>query len=305
MSAFGGRLQRKLFNNLKLERTVYTFMTEEGSMSQWIQDNLRIIISIGIVILLVFAIYSYSKRNSRVNVIVDDSQIEEVAVNGETVGDDEINKIIAEINDEDTTKATSETTPSEKTGAEDAAKAQAEADRIALEKKQAEEKKIQEETARAAQIEQEKKEAQQRADEEARIALEKKQAEEKKMQEEIAATETKQPARDVVQEIIESRTEQKDGVVSTTAVRGDSATTLARKALAEYMTKNNITDLSGSHKIYIEDYLRKHQNVTRIYPGTEMQFTQAMIDEAITKSRTLTDAQIANLDKYARRVKNL
>lgn len=304
MSAIGGRLQRKLFNNLKLERMVYTFMTENGSTSQWIQDNLRIIISTGIVILLVFAIYSYSQRNSRVNVVVDDSQIEEVATNGETTGDDEINKIIAEINDENI----AETAPAQETSqeptpepAEDTAQvteatndAAAETERIAR-----------------IQMDQEQQEALQRAKEEARVAAEKKQEElrvakeQEQTEQQTPETEDQQPARDVVQEIINSQKQQTEGVIVVTAVYGDSATTLARKALAEYSSQKNITDLTGAHKIYIEDYLRKHHSVIRIYPGTEMQFTHAMIEEAIAQSRTLTEAELANLDKYAQRVSNL
>lgn len=267
-------------------------MTEEGNMSQWIQDNLRIIISTGIVILLVFAIYSYSKRNSRIDVVVDDSQIEEVTANGDSSNDNEINKIIAEINDEDKTSvpSASDTSAHENEKANTIAAQKAENERIAQE--------------RAAQ---EKREAEQRAAEEARIAMEKQQAEQKAAAEKKAAEDAaaKQPARDVVQEIIASQTQQKDGVVAVTAIHGDSATTLARKALAEYMTKNNISELTGAHKIYIEDYLRKHNNIARVYPGTEMQFTNTLIDQAIAQSRTLTEAQLAHLDTYARRVKNL
>lgn len=270
-------------------------MTEENNVSNWFQDNLRIIISVGIVILLVFAIYSYSNRNSRTDVVVDDSQIEEVAM---TAGEDssEINEIIDEIKDEEEAPATEESVEEVVTEVESAETVEAQehaeqkaheaAQKVAEEQRLALEKKVEEERLAREQAEQEEREAAQKA------------VEDKKEEE-------RRTAKDVVREVIESRSQQRTGVVATVAVSGDSMTTLARKAAAEYAKRNNVTDLTASHKVYIEDYLRKLQSPRRINPGTEMEFTEAQINEAIERSRALTDAQLKNLEKYAQNISSL
>jgi len=241
-------------------------MTEENSMSDWFQDNLRIIISVGIVILLVFAIYSYSKRNSRVDVVVDDSQIEEVAMTAGNESDAEINEIIDEIKDEKTTPTDTDLVD---TITEDKATEQ-------IERKHAEE----EASTIAAKVEMTKE------------------AEKQK----VAVEQEKQSAKDVVKEVIESRSRQKEGVTVIVAFPGDSKTTMARKAAAEYMTANNISGLTPAHKIYIEDYIQKATNTNGIHPGTKLEFSNTLIDSAIENSRTLTSVQLSNLDKYAQNV---
>ncbi len=272
LSAHGGRLQRKLFNNLKLERTVLYTMTEENNVSNWIQDNLRIIISIGIVLLLVFAIYSYSKRNARTGVIVDDSQINEVAMTA-TNNNDEINQIIDEIKDDTKQEIAVTTTTPEPEGKG------VEAPKTVAQEQPPTEVKTEEVPAVVA-------------------------------EEKSAKTDTvpvkEETAKDVVREVIESHTEQpKDGVIKIVAVRGDSATTLARKAAADYISKNNISSITPAHKIYIEDYLRKAQQARQIHPGTEMSFTNAAIAEAVAKSQNLTEKQLSHLDTYAKHVSQL
>lgn len=234
-------------------------MTEENSMSNWFQDNLRIIISIGIVVLLVFAIYSYSKRNSRTDIVVDDSQIEEVAMTAEDEGDAEINEIIDEIKDE-------------------------EADKVAIgqeDLKESTQKYVQDE---AGQVAQEKETAKKVADE--KTAMEQEQKSEK----------------DAEREVIESRSAQKEGVTVVVAISGDSKTTMARKAAAEYITANNISGLTPAHKIYIEDYIQKATSANSIHSGAQLDFSNALINSAIEKSRTLTSDQLSNLDKYAQNV---
>jgi len=241
-------------------------MTEENSMSDWFQDNLRIIISIGIVALLVFAIYSYSKRNSRMDVVVDDSQIEEVAMTSTDEGNTEINEIIDEIKDEELDK-------------EDAI-----SENVATE---------QAETQEA---------AQQRAEDEAQQVAQEKEMARKAEEEKAVIDQEQQSAKDVVKEVIESRSRQKEGVTVVVAVPGDSKTTMARKAAAEYMTANNISGLTPAHKIYIEDYIQKATNASGINSGTELDFSNTLINSAIENSRTLTSNQLGNLDKYAQNV---
>lgn len=87
------------------------------------------------------------------------------------------------------------------------------------------------------------------------------------------------------------------------AERGNGTTHLARRALAHYLEKNTDSSLTAEHKVYIEDYLRKnipHQGV--LAAGTSVDFSKALISQAIEKSKTLNDKQLQNLKKYSARV---
>lgn len=293
-------------------------MTEENNASNWFQDNLRIIISVGIVILLVFAIYSYSKRNSRTDVVVDDSQIEEIAMTAGESSNDEINEIIDEIRDDQEKTEEAEVVTNEIDASEITEAIAEEAEQAAKEEAERKAQEIAEKARVAAEqrAEQEQAEREAAAAEEARLAEEEKMAQEQAEREAAAAEETKrreeesQKAEDIVREVIESRstqqqTQQKDGVVVVVAVHGDSMTTLARKAAKDYINRNNAGDLTPSHKIYIEDYLRKKQSSRNINVNTEMEFAEADIAEAIERSRALTDAQLNNLARYAKNVPTL
>lgn len=91
-----------------------------------------------------------------------------------------------------------------------------------------------------------------------------------------------------------------------TAVRGDSRTTLARKAVRDYLEKNADSSLTAEHKIYIEDYLQKRiGGKTRILVGEQLTFSNEMIKESIEKSKTLNEQQLQNLKQYSSRVSNL
>ncbi len=90
------------------------------------------------------------------------------------------------------------------------------------------------------------------------------------------------------------------------AGRGDSVTTLARKATKEYLEKNSVSDLTKEHKIYIEDYIRKHVgHVGRVGIGTKIEFSKDLIREAIEASQKLTDKQLDHLKIYSSRVSGL
>lgn len=181
--------------------------TEKGKASQWLQDNLRIIISILIVILIAGGIYSYSKR-SQVSSPTDQTAQENIqqGENGNT-------------NSQGNTAAPA-TTGGQKVSA--------------------------------------------------------------------AATS---------QETSTSFVE--------TAGRGDSQTTLARRALANYLEKNPDSSLTAEHKIYIEDFLRKNVPPKRTFVGTSVEFSKDLIQNAITKSKTLNQHQLQNLHKFAVRVPSL
>lgn len=189
----------------------------EGT-NNWLRDNLRIIISIIIVVAIAGGVYSYSKRNQ--------------------VSTDQSDKV----------------TTSEQ----------------AAEKEKNVEIQKNEEGAASSQEEQ-----QETAD-----------------QKKIAAS----PA----------TSQETEGSFIETAGKGDGQTHLARRALANYLEKNPDSELTAEHKIYIEDYLRKHSGYKgRIYVGTSVEFSKDLVSKAIEGSKSLNDKQLNNLHKYAVRVPSL
>lgn len=185
-------------------------ITEEGSdhqmsTTQWIQDNLRIIISILIVVVIAGGIYSYSNRGEEMN--PDEQQVAQ----------------------EESTDATSE----------------------------------------------------------------------------AETTEVSESTSDTKVAPVASSQETENSFIET-AGKGDGSTHLARRALANYLEKNQDSTLTAEHKIYIEDYLRK--NVSHkggVYVGTSIEFNNNLIQDAIAKSKTLNEKQLTNLHKYAVRVPSL
>jgi hypothetical protein len=93
-----------------------------------------------------------------------------------------------------------------------------------------------------------------------------------------------------------------DAAFIETAVKGQGLTHLARNAAANYLEKNPDSALTAEHKIYIEDYLRKHVAQTHVKAGTSVEFSKTLVQEAITKSKTLTPGQLNNLKQYSARV---
>ena len=187
---------------------------EQGTMKQWLQDNLRIIISIIIVIAIAGGIYSYSKRTA-----TPEEQTKQTAITEELGSTSEQGA---------TTQQPSESgkiTPEKSTG---------------------------------------------------------------------STTTTQVTSQETEKSFIE------------TAVKGDSSTKLARRALANYLEKNPDSELTPEHKIYIEDYLRKHVSFKgKVFIGTSVEFSKELVKEAITKSKTLNDSQLKNLHKYSVRVPSL
>jgi len=204
-----------------------------GKVKNWIQDNIRIIISVLIVIVIAGGIYSYSNRTQEI--VYDDK----LALEDEFTIDEE---------DEENT-----------------------------EEKTVEEENQPTETEEEVQINEEPAEA-------------------------ITETETKVET-ESKPEIISQETE--DSFIET-AVAGDGKTHLARKALASYLEKNNDSELTAEHKIYIEDFLRKNVNDSGgVNSGDQISFSKNLIKDAVEKSKTLTDKQLKNLEKYSARVSSL
>lgn len=87
-----------------------------------------------------------------------------------------------------------------------------------------------------------------------------------------------------------------------TAGKGEGKTHLARRALANYLEKNPDSTLTKEHKIYIEDYLRKHVAGKGVAIGSSTEFSKDLIAGAIELSKKLSDKQLNNLKKYSARV---
>ena len=86
------------------------------------------------------------------------------------------------------------------------------------------------------------------------------------------------------------------------ATKGDGTTHLARRALAHYLEKNPDSSLSGEHKVYIEDYLRKHAAQKWIQPGHSVEFSKAEIKTAIESSKNLNEYQLNHLKQFSHKV---
>lgn len=192
---------------------------ESNGMKQWFRDNLRIIISVLIVVIIAGGIYSYSKRT------------EAPSSSNQTENSDILDKISG--NEE------SQGTP-------------------------------------AANTDQNKQ------------------------------VQGQQPGKTGTSTSSVATSQETDNSFIETAAKGDSKTTLARRALANYLEKNSDSTLTAEHKIYIEDYLRRRvANKGSVRIGNSVEFGKSLIQEAITKSKSLNDRQLKNLHKYALRVPSL
>lgn len=200
-----------------------------GQTKNWFQDNIRIILSVLIVVAIAAGIYSYSKRTDE-GLLAEDAMLEEMGEEIAAMEEDE--NPVTIIGEEDT--------------------------------------------------------------EEAEVVEEMKE-EEQPEEVEIIPTETQT-----------SISEESNEAFIETAARGDSRTTLARKALRNYLEKNNDSSLTAEHKIYIEDYLRKNVAFAGgVNPGTTISFSKNLIKDSIEKAKNLSESQLKNLEKYSQRVSNL
>ncbi len=104
---------------------------------------------------------------------------------------------------------------------------------------------------------------------------------------------------------ISNDNQQKDGAITVTADYGESLTHLARKATAQYISENNVENLTPAHKIYIEDTLQKNVLNKTVTPGTSVSFSNNSISSAINSANSLNDYQLQNLNSYANHVSGL
>lgn len=93
--------------------------------------------------------------------------------------------------------------------------------------------------------------------------------------------------------------EKTDSAYVETAVHGDSLTTLSRKAATRYLASNDVGyQVTNEHRIYIEDYLRKHAAKHPVTIGSQQTVSFELIKQAVESAHQLNDKQLHNLTKY-------
>jgi hypothetical protein len=213
-----------------------------GKVKNWIQDNIRIIISVLIVVAIAGGIYSYSNR-------------------GQAPSEEEL-ALEEEFNMENQEEGSSE------------------------------------EGSQEGDTEAEQEEEEQQDQEE--------QVEPESEDVKVDTQEQKEDTQEDSQPTSDSISQETEDAFIETAVAGDSRTTLARKALKSYLEKNQDSELTPEHKIYIEDYLRKNVDYAGgVNIGSQMTFSKNLIKDAVEKSKTLNENQLENLKKYSAMVSNL
>lgn len=87
------------------------------------------------------------------------------------------------------------------------------------------------------------------------------------------------------------------------AQRGQSITKLARITTKRYIDANSSEQgLTNEQKIYVEDYLKDQIQRKPLAVGAEVTFSKDAVRKGVEASKKLTDAQLKNLQKYARNV---
>lgn len=87
------------------------------------------------------------------------------------------------------------------------------------------------------------------------------------------------------------------------AEQGEGITHLARKALKEYLSENSQDfEITPEHKIYIEDYIVKKIGGEWLKLGETLEISGNLLDEAITRSESLSPEQLENLVQYSQLV---
>lgn len=115
----------------------------------------------------------------------------------------------------------------------------------------------------------------------------------------------KGPSSSSVETEKQSQSYKTEGGINIEVSRGDSLTTLARKVTAQYISENNVEDLTPAHKIYIEDYLQKKEKNKTVNVGDSVSFSNDSINLAIQSAKSLNARQLQHLNIYANHVKGL
>lgn len=228
--------------------------------TNWVQDSLQAIIVIILTLLiLAFVIYSYAKKSTNKDAIVDDS-----STNGEVIA-----QIPANENENNSDEVnTSGEDNSNETNFENNSD-------------QSSENSEQEEGIIYRVFQNDKQDTENDADR------------------------SKESATESVETENQAQQQGSEGEITMTAGYGDSLTVLARRATAQYISENDVQNITPAHKIYIEDYLQKRVKNRIVVVGTSVSFSEAQINEAIQAAKSLNDQQLQNLNGYAKYVSGL
>lgn len=83
------------------------------------------------------------------------------------------------------------------------------------------------------------------------------------------------------------------------AQKGDGLTHLARRAATRYLADHETSySVTNEHRIYIEDYIRKHMEKGSVAIGAEKTISFDLVKQAIESAGKLTPKQLKNLTKY-------
>lgn len=84
---------------------------------------------------------------------------------------------------------------------------------------------------------------------------------------------------------------------------GEGLTHLARHAADRYLSEHPDPDITAEHRIYIEDYLRRHSGFSgTLHPDDSVEFSLGNMEKAVAEAKTLDPARLENLSPYADRV---
>lgn len=94
--------------------------------------------------------------------------------------------------------------------------------------------------------------------------------------------------------------------VSVIAQSGEGVTNLARKAIADYISKNNI-ELSVEQKLFAETYIKDlyKSEYTGLNTGDSVEFDSNDITDTVSKAKDLSESQIKAWSKYVSLVPSL
>ena len=241
---------------------------QNGGFFVWLQDNARIILSIALVLFLLFAVYNYSQDRT-----------------------DKVSK-----ND---SKPKTEQKQDDKKS-EDASKEEKETDK-SLDKEKDAKKEDDSKNVKVAKKDDSKK----KAEDANKISLSE--------SADTIGAKTEKPKEEKAKDSKEEVKEEKeitgkgpnvmynDDNIAVSAMRGDGLTHLARRATAEYLSHNNITDLDAGQKIYVEDYVRRSIARKRVKPGMTFTFKLSAFQAGVEKAKVLSDNQKKHLSLYAKK----
>jgi hypothetical protein len=284
---------------------------------EWLADNVRIVISVVIVLGIAVGVWFYSKREAGEFEVAmtDEENQEETMENEETVIEEGEEGMMEEEaveeqvdNEEESVEVEVETEGEEaqveiateeqevevsaETEGEEAVEVEVEAEDGEVEEVIVEEEPIEEEPV----VEEEVIEEEPVVEEEVV----------EKEQEEPIVEESQPVEEPVVEEQLEPVVASQGDNYEVTAGAGDSLTTLARSVLGQYLQKNNVADLRAEHKVYIEDYLARRMGYThRIEVGETKSVASSQIEEAINQAKDLPESSLQKIAPYANQVPNI